>query len=161
MTPLARGDDGSPTAARLLTPAALPLIWGHLQQLKVLRPVEPCFSHRFIDLAMQEKSPALHPLAFVTVAANVVVLLFLAWHLAFEAIPEAISDLGSSRSLAGRLAATVVLLPYVAVLIYLMGRVRSCILQWRTAAAVLASIAGYIVLCLVVGFYMVSLSMPA
>lgn len=110
---------------------------------------------------MQEKSPALHPLAFATVAVNVVLLLFLGWHLAFEAIPEAISDFGSSRSLEGRLAATVVLLPYVAVFVYLVSRPRSCIFRWKTAAAVLASIAGYIFLSLAVGFYMVSLSMPA
>lgn len=109
---------------------------------------------------MQEKSLVLHPLAFATVAVNVVVLLFLAWHLALEAIPEAISDFGSSHSLAGRLAATVVLLPYVAVLVYLVSRPRSCMFRWKTAAAVLASIAGYIALTLAVGFYMVSLSLP-
>ena len=110
---------------------------------------------------MQEKSSAVRPLTWGAVALNAFLLLFLAWHLAFEAIPEAISDFTSSRTFEGRLSATIVLLPYVVVLIYLASRPRQCIFRWKTAAAVVASMAGYIALSLAVGFYMVSLSMPA
>lgn len=111
-------------------------------------------------LPMQDKPSAIRPLTFGALAVNVLLLLFLAWHLAFEAVPEAVSDFASSRTFEGRLSATIVLLPYAWVLFYLASRPRQCIFKWKTAAAVVASMAGYIARSLAVGFYMMSLSLP-
>lgn len=110
---------------------------------------------------MQEKNTALRPLAYAAIATNGLLLLFLAWHLAIEAIPAAVKNFSETPTLEGRTFALIVLLPYVLALGYLARKPRTRILEWRTAAALLASMAAYIGLVLAIGFHIVSQSMPA
>lgn len=109
---------------------------------------------------MQEKSPALHHLNYGALAANVLLVSFLAWHLAFEAVPEAIVAFNTSLSLGGRTLALAVMVPYALVVGYLAVNPRKRMVEWKTAAAVIASIAGYIACVIAMGWYVVSLSMP-
>lgn len=103
---------------------------------------------------MQEKSPALRPLAsYGVLVVNALLLGFLAWHLAFEAVPGAVTHFRASLSVEGRALAMVVLLPYVLVLMYLARRVRRCVFEWKTAAAVAASMIGHIALVIAVTSY--------
>lgn len=109
---------------------------------------------------MQEDVPALRPLTYGALAVNVLLVLFLAWHLAFEAVPEALVAFNASLSLKGRALALVVLLPYAIVVGYLVTKPRRRMLEWKTAAAVVASVLAYMACVMAVGFYMMSLSMP-
>nr|WP_297350729.1 hypothetical protein [uncultured Caldimonas sp.] len=104
---------------------------------------------------MQQKPFSLRPLTYGALVINVLLLALLAWHLAFEAIPATVMDFQASFSFKGRALALVVLLPYALVLMYLARRIRNCIFEWKTAAAIVASVAGYIALVIAVTAYAV------
>ena len=110
---------------------------------------------------MQHKPPSLRPLMYGALVINVLLLTFLAWHLTFEAIPATVTHFQASFSFKGRALALVVLLPYALVLMYLARRIRSCIFEWKTAAAIVASVAGYIALVIAVTAYAAWNFMPA
>ncbi|MCM5681751.1 hypothetical protein M8A51_19665 [Schlegelella sp. S2-27] len=102
----------------------------------------------------------LRPLTYAALLTNGLLLLFFVWHLAFEAIPAAVRNLDDTPSIEGRALALIVLVPDVLVGMYVVRSPHTRILQWRTAAALLASMAAHIALLLGIAFYMVSLSMP-
>lgn len=110
---------------------------------------------------MQQKLPALRPLTYGALVINVLLLAFLAWHLAFEAIPATVTYFQASSYYQGRALAIVVLLPYTLVFMYLACRGRGCIFEWKTAAAIVASVVGYIGLVIAVTAYAAWNFMPA
>ena len=110
---------------------------------------------------MQHKPPSLRPLTYGALVINVLLLAFLAWHLAFEAIPATVMHFRASFSYQGQALALVVLLPYAVVLVYLVRRSARCIFGWRTTAAVVASVTAYIASVIAVGLYAARNFMPA
>lgn len=109
---------------------------------------------------MQENTPALRPLAYAALITNALLLVFLAWHLAFEAVPGAVRNFSSALLIEGRVLSLVVLLPYVLVLAYLGRKPRHRIFQWRTAGALVASMVAYIALVAGISYYIVSQAAP-
>lgn len=109
---------------------------------------------------MQENPPTLRPLAYAALIINGLLLVFLAWHLAFEAVPAAARNFSSALLIEGRVLSLVVLLPYVLVLAYLGRKPRQRILEWRTAAALVASMVAYIALVAGISYYIVSQAAP-
>lgn len=91
--------------------------------------------------------------AYVALAVNLTLLAVLAWHVAFEAVPQTPVDLHAATH-AGRKAISLsVLLPYVALVTFLALSWRRSVFRWRTAGFILGAVLSHAVAVIALGLY--------
>jgi hypothetical protein len=91
--------------------------------------------------------------AYVVLAVNLVLLAVLAWHIAFEAVPQTLVDFHAARHIGRKAFSLFVLLPYAVLVAFLLMSWQRSVFRWRTAAFIVCAVAAYAVAVIAMGLY--------
>lgn len=91
--------------------------------------------------------------AYVALAVNLALLAVLAWHIAFEAVPQTLMDFRAATHVGRKAISLSVLLPYAALLTFLALSWRRSVFRWRTAGFILGAVLGYAIAVIALGLY--------